>query len=532
MHVYSTTLWLDCTFDELMQTIQDWLERKIYTRLDPAQLVGTAIHSINYHTIETTGWHTDTQHWQAIALKHGDRQVRGRQWATELGIHQALDAEPHPIECSVVLSTSDISTLVDTRTHVVRPAIVRRLLNHCSPVEPTPGRQIEMLTAENARHWLNFIEADERRVPLVIVSPTRRGTYALDLDELQAQVGGIATVVCIPPETDTFALAEDIGTRYAAWRGAVNLLYPAGQRGGKRYVPRHLLKLEDIELMSATDETNPIREILTLITHRVNLPNLRRHISADRVREQQRRHELRARRARSQETQAYAGLLEQDNIELEAAKRQLEHENLELLDYIHQLEAQLGERDETVQTLQSQIDSLQVSLHYGKAQQQDVALPPDVREAFIKATDGNATVSQALRLVEHFFPDRLVVLETAHASARKSDTFLYNARAFDLLLKLATSYWEALIAGSGDAEARAIFGQTTFAARESESVEKNKRARRLRTFTYKESPVTMWSHLKIGVKDSAAETLRIHFHWDAVDQKLVIGHCGPHLDHR
>ena len=47
--------------------------------------------------------------------------------------------------------------------------------------------------------------------------------------------------------------------------------------------------------------------------------------------------------------------------------------------------------------------------------------------------------------------------------------------------------------------------------------------------TNKGSSIVMPMHLKIGVKDTAAETLRIHFEWFADEQKIVIGHCGPHL---
>jgi hypothetical protein len=39
----------------------------------------------------------------------------------------------------------------------------------------------------------------------------------------------------------------------------------------------------------------------------------------------------------------------------------------------------------------------------------------------------------------------------------------------------------------------------------------------------------MWQLLKIGVKDSANHTLRVHFHWDEELQQAVIGHCGRHL---
>ena len=75
-----------------------------------------------------------------------------------------------------------------------------------------------------------------------------------------------------------------------------------------------------------------------------------------------------------------------------------------------------------------------------------------------------------------------------------------------------------------------MFGANEFAAKESESVEKNAAGRKRRTFDYNGKQVRTMRHLKIGIKDSVAETLRIHFHWDADSKRVVIGHCGPHLD--
>lgn len=40
--------------------------------------------------------------------------------------------------------------------------------------------------------------------------------------------------------------------------------------------------------------------------------------------------------------------------------------------------------------------------------------------------------------------------------------------------------------------------------------------------------VEMFSHLKVGVKDTGAETIRVHFDWDANRKKIVIGYCGEH----
>ena len=81
----------------------------------------------------------------------------------------------------------------------------------------------------------------------------------------------------------------------------------------------------------------------------------------------------------------------------------------------------------------------------------------------------------------------------------------------------------------GDNEARKVFGQSEYSAKESETVMGNKAMRRKRTFDYEGEPVEMFRHLKIGVDEDVARTIRVHFHWDAEREKIVIGYCGEHL---
>ena len=76
-----------------------------------------------------------------------------------------------------------------------------------------------------------------------------------------------------------------------------------------------------------------------------------------------------------------------------------------------------------------------------------------------------------------------------------------------------------------------VFGNA-FSPKESGTVEKNKRARALRTFTYQGKQREMMMHLKIGNKPSVAKTFRAHFEWDSESKKVVLGHCGTHLDHK
>ena len=49
---------------------------------------------------------------------------------------------------------------------------------------------------------------------------------------------------------------------------------------------------------------------------------------------------------------------------------------------------------------------------------------------------------------------------------------------------------------------------------------------------YKGKSVDIGRHLCIGTARNPELTLRVHFHWDEEDKKLVIHHAGRHLDTR
>jgi len=106
-------------------------------------------------------------------------------------------------------------------------------------------------------------------------------------------------------------------------------------------------------------------------------------------------------------------------------------------------------------------------------------------------------------------------------------SFRHGYKLAEALIKLATSYYEALCDGKGDAEGAALFGDD-FAAKESGPTMKNKRARAERTFIHEGQELVMWRHLRLGVKESVAETIRVHFEWISDQRRIVIGWCGEH----
>lgn len=140
-----------------------------------------------------------------------------------------------------------------------------------------------------------------------------------------------------------------------------------------------------------------------------------------------------------------------------------------------------------------------------------------------------ASLIDGLLILEALYGSQVTILPSAWQSAEESADFKKPDKAWELLLRLGTDYWAAVQVG-GDSEGKGCFSGATFASRESESVEGRKGARDRRTFRYKGADLVMWKHLKIGVKDSVSETWRCHFEFDAEEKKVVIGHCGKHLD--
>lgn len=532
MLVYSTTLWLSCEFDQAVDVISEWLSFKFKEPIDRLHIKQDGAFFVKDNDrLQVARIVDNWPQLESIIYTQPDNQVSGRLWKTEISLRR-LAAES-TVEVTVVLSTSEISTRVKTDIQLTRPLVVRNLLEKCSPTDPTPGIQVWDIDETDANRYLEHVLSPERSAPIVLVSPTASRDYPIKAEDLLFQLGGIADIYCIMPDANTFRIQELVGDRYAAWRGAINVIFPPFKARGSSTISNRLYRLEDIEMLLAAVDTRPELEFLSLITHRVNLPNSWRHFSIDRLTEHKRRQELQRTKAEasgSGELREYVALLEEDNQRLSDEKRNAD-------EIVAGLQSELSARDvdidikyEQIDQLQKQLQGMQASLHFGRAQADAGSELQQIRGAFVNAINGSASLAEALQLIEVLFPDRVVILDAAWSSADESSKFKYRARAFELLWNLVTRYWDALVSGNGDVEARNIFGEA-FSPNEGEA-ENNRRAVELRTFEYKGEPIQMFRHLGIGIKPSISETLRIHFYWDSADQKIVIGHCGQHLDQK
>ncbi len=529
MLVYSNTLWLDESsgLESVLGAIAHWLAFKTREDVKLFRIKETSDRTMKDGSrIESWAASSAFPVLHAVRYTHRDSRVSGRQWVTEVGVR--LEDATSPIQCSVLLRTNEISPRVSAKVEVTRPRVVEYIIRESSISGRTPGLTVSVLREAEAEALGKLVRDEKRTYAVVVVSP-QTDKYLVDPQRLRSLVVGLADVFVIPPDANTFAIQDILGAQYAAWLGAINLIFPHFRYKGNDLTPTRRLMPVDLEKMEAQG-VRPESEILSLLAHRLNLPNSWRHISPDVVKQASLRQELQRHReeaSRNGDLKELVDLFQQDNTRQEEQIRELQ----ELVDSNN---GQIRDQDATIDQLEFEIDRLKSSL---QSMEQSPSLTGDgasweVLDSFASIAGGSEpTPSQCLHLVSHFFPESVVVSDSAWKSAEKSAPFKHGHKALALLVKLATDYRNDLLAGNGDVVARRHFGNA-YAAKESETVENNKRARQARTFSYKGKNIEVSKHLRIGTKDSIAETLRVYFEWDVDDKKSVIFHCGQHPPQR
>lgn len=464
--------------------------------------------------------------WFSAQLTHPDDKTPGRRWTTEIGLYQKDINEV--VKFSLLLKTDEVSSRVNTPIQATRPKLIQSIINCCHPVSNTAGLKVKHLTQENARAFLNEVEHEERTYPLIILSTNQDGKYPVEPKKILSILSGLADVIAIPTQENTFAIEKIVGRRFIAFGGAINIVFPGRQLTNKKAYDTVRLDPENISDILADGRTLE-SEILATITYRTNLPQSWQHISPEKVSNAA----LHARLTRtiqesksgedSQQLKEYIELLEEADRELKAKDEE-----------ISRIQSDYQAKDDEARNLAATVESLKHALSGAQSNENELDGLSDIitplRENIAAIQNGSPRLQQVVDLIATLYSDRVVFLKSAKSSAKESDKagFQKGKRAFDLLTKLSTDYWQSLARGENEQHAKSAFGQKSYASNEGNALSIDGRKRR--TFSYHGQDILMEKHIKDGVKDSVADTLRIHFEWIAEDKKIVIGHCGKHLD--
>jgi hypothetical protein len=380
---------------------------------------------------------------------------------------------------------------------------------------------------DSYRGLLAEIERRDRDGPIVLVSPTRDGEYLLNATHLQQTLIGLAQVVQVSRDFNSYEMVEELGQQRSAWGGAVNVLHmptPAGFVRGRYF-------LSDAITGWGDTQHDRISQVLAWVTNNTNIPRLRKHIRPEGVMQLALRRRMQAARSKSEQMDAAQLRHELEEASKQAAEQakyfdDLADENSELESSVSELNGnledardELAKKDFTIQALKDQL----ARAGGGRT------TSPNLEGLLDSACRPNPSPLDCINIIEQVYGDKCIVLASAKNSAQEMDRFLYGRQLLDLMRRLVTDY-RSKLTESGDNEARKVFGKNEYAAKESETVMANKAMQRSRTFDYDGEQVEMFRHLKIGVDDDVTKTIRVHFHWDADRERIVIGYCGEHLD--
>ena len=532
MLVYANRFWLEQQGgDKVVEIIATWMGKSQGTFVDPELLSkGIKEYRTSSGAIISSRLTRDSEgeiffpYMFCARLTHGQSDAPGRHWITEIGLKQEKPGDP--FECSILLRTDEISARAYKPIQVTRPKLVEQIFAEASPCTGTPGVSVIQLKNDNAKAFSYEIEHQSREHPLVLISPDSDGQYAVEPQRLCSILLGLAQVVQIPEEADTYEIQRIIGQRYSAYGGAINVVYPGRQTQSGIYYRTNLYlpqRLAEIEETGGRIES----EILSAVTHQTNLPNSWKHTSIDSITRailRDRLGRVAAKSSYSEELSIYEELLSEAESQLTEKDREIDN----LRDAVQASDAESDKVQFEIESLKHALSGQSIT---GGPQTANVSKTIEpIRSSIIALRKGNPSLEQMLNFTATLYPSRVAVLPTAISAARESDRggFRFGVKAFDLLMKLAEDYYQEISQGKGDQHAKNVFGKNAFAAKEAESLSKNGRSRR--TFSYLSREIFMEKHLKLGVKDSLAETLRIHFEWISEEKMIVIGHCGKHLD--
>ena len=537
MLVYANQLRLhgDDSRSVVLKAIGGWLKQQLGHGLHPNQLVSNGeyrgdragrpsqLRIFSCDDGEPALW--------AWVLKHGDVDVRGRQWTVEIGAKKSAGM----FEVSCVVKTDEASTRVSTPVNASQPRVIRYIVNNVASAENVafaetlPGRILRTIgeDRDSYRAFSYEIHRHDRDAGIVLVSPTREGAYLVDPTELQTTLIGLANVVQVLPGSNTYEMAEEIGSQWSAWNGAVNMLSTPSRSGDVRF---RLFRSD--EILAWGDDRQRISQVLAWVTGNTNIPRLREHVRPEGVRllsTRRRMEKLRATAVKMKEAELRQALIEASQQAEEEQDRVFEEfveQNADLHDQLSRFKDELRDAQDELRRKNFDLDSLKGQLSaVGTEQGVDFDPGPLLQ---ILARKGEPSALECLDIIEQFHRDECTVLDSARSSAKKSP-FIKGSELLGLLIRLVTDYRASLVDGGGDSKARLVFGKNEYAATESETIRANPALRRQRIFDYDGAPAAMFRHLKIGVADDPTQTIRVHFHWDAARRKIVIGHCGEHL---
>jgi hypothetical protein len=424
----------------IFKAIGGWLKEQIGYGLHPDQLRqdgeydGKSNGARSWLHIRTAA--TEDPAFYSWVLTNLDEAVRGRQWVCEVGLRSS--GAEHAF--SIVLKTEEQSTRVDADVQASRPRLVKYILNNIAQAADAdlsgtiPGAVLKTVgeSEDSYRSLRAEIERPTRNFPIVLVSPDVDGEYLIDPESLREVLVGLAEVVQVASDFNSYEMEEVLGQPWSAWSGAINVIHMPVSSG---FVRGRFFLSREIETWGDSQHERSSK-LLAWVTNNTNVPRLRQRIRPDGVVQLALQRRFAAARARATGLDD-AGLREEFNALQTLAEEQsqqiseFENERKVLEDQIEKSELQylkieddLTEARKQVSTHGFEVQALKDLLSQqggGRSTQFDAD-----RLLAIACRSGEPSPTECLEVIAGLFGDKCLVLDSAYDSAVEMGSFIYG----------------------------------------------------------------------------------------------------------
>jgi len=468
----------------------------------------------------------------AVRYEHLDSEVPSRRWTTNVGVNQV---GPREWRMAVEL------------VHRLRPDYVGR-----EPSLPQPSSPRLVTGLLESQHWIcrvgslrltahpvpmkvgkgpefaALLRNANRLVPVVLVSCDRKtGVPKLDTVSLSRALAGTAVVyVCESKECDD-EIEHFVPMRFRSPNGTVRIYAPGVDFSQDWTAGRHrFFHPKDIDEMGDNEVNAQIVRALTRSDAWRGLQSSITSIDDIEARVRERRlTELRQSGSGSlQESREMLGLFEAENTRLEAEKKKLTEDLATETGARERAEEALARREYDLEQIKASADETREAERAEKVALQAV-------RGLDEWPEGPEAIAD---LAGKIHRDRLVLTPAALRSLGNSEFSTCTAADAVLwrcLRVMATELYDLVMQDPPAQNAADLLkSRTKFELTWTETKE-TKRDNKLmakRRMVYEGRDIDITPHLKWGNK--APRLLRVHFYVDRDQKKLVIGHCGDHLD--
>jgi hypothetical protein len=436
-------------------------------------------------------------------FSHPDRESPSLRWTTEIGVSR--NSGTAFFSCSNLVGNLD-GTLAPIRRYTTRPRIVETILGGYPASGPfnlsTKPIRLQSTSAE-VNGFIDFLEAPERRYPVVFISTTNQSDQPLvDPARVASSVCGLAHVYVAHNRFCSMGLRDRMPNDLNCWDGGVRIYWPGFQQTDFPLRHRLWVPWRVREINAQPGYFNGY--LLGLLSNLSAYSHHPQAVTWDSVQAAQRRAGL-AKAKASGDWEQMATAYSEDNDKLR--------------EQVVALQAQLDQRGIEIEQKASEAEQWRLAYQQAKSGS-TVETPVETPVT---------SVAEAIERATRNYGDRLAFALNSNSD---SDTPFSDPeeveRAFQFL---ATTYYFAKV-GSRPCHdlnhaIRESIGAHWFYQGGQSQITMTSHPGWYQCL-YGSAKIWLGEHIGTGVSKDARQTVRIGFTWIEADKKAVIGFIGQH----